>query len=117
MFANGFLLLLITIVPYPTAMVSAFLLTPSANTACAVYAGMFAAINLGYNWLWYAVGHIRAPVASNIPHEELRRVRRNYLVPLPVYALAFVAAFVNPFVSFGICMALWVYWFAILKVD
>lgn len=52
MSANGILLLLITIVPFPTAMVSAFLLTLSANTACAVYAGTFAVINLAYNWLW-----------------------------------------------------------------
>src|SRR5256886_1464698 len=46
LFANGLLLMLVTVVPFPTSLVSEYLTTPAAATACAVYAGIFVVINL-----------------------------------------------------------------------
>src|SRR5436853_5857336 len=37
--ANGFLLLLVTAVPFPTSLVAEYLTTPAAALACAIYAG------------------------------------------------------------------------------
>ncbi len=51
MFANGFLLLLVTAVPFATALVARYLVTPAAPTACAVYAGGFAVVNIAFNLL------------------------------------------------------------------
>ena len=39
LFANGLLLLLVTVVPLPTSLVAQYLSTPAAALACAVYAG------------------------------------------------------------------------------
>ncbi len=50
LFANGILLLGVTVVPFPTAVVGEYLTTPAASTACALYAGVFALINLSYNF-------------------------------------------------------------------
>jgi len=39
LFANGFLLLLVTVVPFPTSLVAQYLIEPYASMACAAYAG------------------------------------------------------------------------------
>ena len=39
LFANGFLLLLVTVVPFPTALLAEYLIKPGAPVAAAVYAG------------------------------------------------------------------------------
>jgi uncharacterized membrane protein len=52
LFANGLLLLLVTVVPFPTSLVAQYLSTSAAALACAVYAGVFVVINLAYNLLW-----------------------------------------------------------------
>src|SRR5258707_2743455 len=59
-FANGFHLLHVTIVPFITALVARYLSTPAASTACAVYAGVFAAGHLVFHRLWRVGGVSRA---------------------------------------------------------
>src|SRR5215470_18536325 len=54
LFANGLLLLLVTVVPFPTSLVTQYLLTSAAPLACAVYAGVFVVINVAYNLLWWS---------------------------------------------------------------
>ena len=110
MFANGFLLLLVILVPYPTLLVSQFLLTPSANTACAVYAGVFLTINIAYNWLWFAARDNGKLLIANITDEKIKAVTRTYFTGIPIYAIAFAVAFINAYVSLAICMLLWVFW-------
>ena len=55
LFANGFLLMLVTVVPFPTAVVSEYLRTPAGPAACTFYAGFFVLISIGF-WilLWAA---------------------------------------------------------------
>ena len=52
LFANGFLLLLVTVVPFPTALLAQYLEKPGAPVAAAVYAGTFVLAGLAYNVLW-----------------------------------------------------------------
>ena len=59
LFANGFLLLLITFVPFPTAVLAGYMDTPAARAAAAFYCGTFALVNIGYNLLWYSAAHRR----------------------------------------------------------
>lgn len=117
MFANSTLLFLVIIVPYPTLLVSQFLLTPSAKVACAVYAGAFLIINLAYNWLWFTARHKKKLLIAAITDKKIKLVTKNYLIALPMYLIAFAAAFINAYVSLTICMLLWVYWAAIIKLN
>ena len=117
MFANGFLLFLIILVPYPTLLVSEFLLTPSANTACAVYAGVFLIINLAYNWLWFAARDNGKLLIANITDEKIKLVTRNYFTGIPIYSIAFAVAFINAYVSLTICMLLWIFWATRVKLN
>ena len=55
LFANGFLLLTVTFVPFPTAVVAANLNTPDARTAVALYCGTFVANALLWNLLFATI--------------------------------------------------------------
>ncbi len=60
LFVNGFLLLLVTVVPFPTALVSAYFGKPGSGIACAVYAGLFVMISVAYNLLSRMAVHRRS---------------------------------------------------------
>jgi len=48
LFANGFLLLMVTVVPFPTAVVAEYLATDAARAAAGFYAGVFVVLALSF---------------------------------------------------------------------
>lgn len=117
LFANGFLLLTVTAVPFPTSLVAEYLNKPAAPMACAVYGGIFVVVNIAYNVLWWTVRQHRHLLRPEITDVQLRTNTRNTLLGLPLYLIATVAAFVNPYISVGICSALWVFWAVVFYED
>ena len=110
MFANGFLLLLVTIVPFSSALLSEYLRSSAAATACAVYSGLFMVINIAYNILWWSAAYQHRLLKSDVSPTLVKTRTRNYLLGFPSYLLALLAAFWNPAVSIGICSILWLFW-------
>ena len=110
LFANGLLLLLVTVVPFPTSLVTQYLNTPAAALACAVYAGIFVVINVAYNLLWWAAMHQRRLLHPAVTPGQVKRLTRHILLGLPVYLLATGLSFWNPYVSLGLCSCLWIFW-------
>ena len=110
LFANGLLLLLVTVVPFPTSLVAQYLSTPAAALACAVYAGIFVVINVAYNLLWWAATRQRRLLHPAVTPRQVKRLTRHILLGLPVYLLATLLAFWNPYVSLGLCSCLWIFW-------
>src|SRR5215467_3334324 len=110
LFANGLLMLLVTVVPFPTSLVAQYLDTPAAALACAVYAGVFVVINLAYNLLWWAAVRERRLLHPAVTPRQLKRLTRHILLGLPLYLLATLLAFWNPYVSLGLCSCLWIFW-------
>jgi uncharacterized membrane protein len=110
MFANGFLLMLVTIVPFSTAVVAEYLTSSAAATACAVYAGLFMIINIAYNLLWWSAAYHHHLLKSNVAPSLIKDRTRNYLLGFPSYLLAVLLAFWNPAISIGICSILWLFW-------
>jgi uncharacterized membrane protein len=108
LFSNGLLLLLVTLVPFPTALIAAYLTTPAASVASATYAGFFVLIDSAYNLLWWVV--LRQQPRESRRGTELRRSMLISLLGLPCYLIATVAAFWSPMLSLGICAALWIVW-------
>src|SRR5260370_4546949 len=82
LFANGLLLLLVTVVPFPTSLVAQYLSTPAAALACAVYAGIFFVINLAYNPLWWAATRQRRLPHPPVTPRQVTRLARH--LPLGV---------------------------------
>jgi len=110
LFVNGFLLLLVTSVPFPTALVAQYLTTPAAKTACALYAGVFVLINMAYNALWWLASSHQRLLKSSVSPAQVHKLTRNYALGFPLYLLAALLAFWNAYVSLGICFVLWIFW-------
>ena len=110
LFANGLLLLLVTVVPFPTSLVAQYLSTPAAALACAVYAGVFVVINVAYNLLWWTAARQRHLLYPTVTPRQVKRLTRHILLGLPVYGLATLLAFWNPYASLGLCSCLWIFW-------
>ena len=110
LFANGFLLLLVTLVPFPTSLVAQYLTTPAAAVTCAVYSGVFVVINVAYNLLWWSAAHHHRLLNPGVSPTQVKSVTRKILIGFPLYLLATLLAFWNPFVSLGICSGLWIFW-------
>ena len=110
LFANGFLLLLVTVVPFPTQLLATYLLTPAAQAVCAIYAGLFLTINLVFNLLWWLAAYQSHLLKDHISLALIRTRSRNYALGVPCYLLALVLAFWSPTVSIAICSILWLFW-------
>lgn len=110
MFANGFLLLLVTTVPFPTQLVATYLTGPAAGTACAIYAALFVVINIAYNLLWWSASQQHRLLKSNVSPALVKAYSRRYMLGFPGYLLALILAFWSPALSIGICSVLWLFW-------
>ena len=112
LFSNGFLLLIVTCVPFPTAVLAAYLNKPSANAAAIFYCATYVLISAGYNLLLGAVASSRAPgtVASAAHEAALARIRRAYRLGLLVYLAAALVAIFSAFAGLAICLSLWLLW-------
>jgi uncharacterized membrane protein len=113
LFTNGLLLLFVTVVPFPTALVAAYLRTAGAAAACTIYCATFVVGSLMYGvLLLVAARHGGRMLVPHAAAEVRRRVRDCFGVGVPLYALATAMAPIKPWVSLSICTALWVYWSA-----
>src|SRR6266545_2073227 len=75
LFANGFLLLTVTFVPFPTAVLAANLATPDAKAAVAFYCATFVANALLWNLLFATI--VRGGLLhANVSAETVANVRR-----------------------------------------
>jgi uncharacterized membrane protein len=111
LFANGFLLMLVTLVPFPTAVVAEYLRTPAAAAACTFYAGFFVLIGIAFTVLLWAA--FRPSVVD--PHASPTRMeslRKSYRLGPPLYLAATFAGPFSPWLAMGICTALWIVWAA-----
>jgi TMEM175 potassium channel family protein len=108
LYTNGALLLIVSAVPFPTALLGVYLTTAAASVVAAIYAGYIGLLNLSYNVLWWMVArpqrgrHIKGwrPPTSML---------LSYL-GFPGYLVAVAIAFWSPAASLVICGALWVLW-------
>lgn len=112
LFANGLLLLLVTFVPFPTAVLAEYLDRPGANAAAIFYCATFVLVSLSYNLLLGAVLPNRASeaVGSQAHEAAVARIRRAYRVGLVVYLTAAVVAAFSAFAGLAICLSLWGLW-------
>jgi len=109
LFANGLLLLTVTFVPFPTAVLAANLATPDAKVAVAFYCATFVANALLWNLLFTTMvrgGLLRREVTA----ATVDTVRRTYYVGALVYVLATGLAFVRPALGLVLNASLCVVW-------
>ena len=114
LFVNGLLLLFISVVPYPTAVMAEYLGTPAAPSACTFYAGFFVGISICFQLLVRAAFR-PGVLARDASQATVRRLSRSYWAGPPLYLLATVTAPFFPLTAIGICTALWIFWAAMTR--
>jgi uncharacterized membrane protein len=110
LFTNGFLLLFVTFVPFPTAVLGDRLLTEDGRAAAGLYALTFVAINAAWAFLWHAISHRRAEVAPDITDHDKRTIDVSLAIGFVCYAGAAAIAFWSALASVAVCMLLAVFW-------
>jgi len=109
LYLNGLLLLFVTFVPFPTALVAAYLERPGATAAAALYSATYFCIAIVYNLLWRHASRDRRLLDSGASAVAIEEIDRSYRFGLPLYGLAFVLAFVQLTASLVTCLALAVF--------
>ena len=106
---NGLLLLFITIVPFPTALIAEFMDKDAANTAAAVYSGMALLIALAFTGLWQHAIKDGRLLTKGFREREAEELTRQYRYGPVAYLIAFGLSFVSAKLSIGLCLALVVF--------
>ncbi|MBI3447405.1 MAG: DUF1211 domain-containing protein [Acidobacteria bacterium] len=110
LFSNGLVLLMVTFVPFPTAVVARHLGTEAGNTAVAFYCGTFLAVSFAFLALFLSVTIRRRLVREEVADEAIDRVRSAYRAGPVVYALATVLSLWSATLGLLLCGSLWILW-------
>lgn len=106
---TGLLLLIVSMVPFPTALLGAYLTTPVASVVAALYAGYIGVLNFfTYNLLWWVV--VRQQRRTHAQGSRLPTSMILSYLGFPCYLIAVGIAFWSPLVTLVICGTLWVVW-------
>jgi uncharacterized membrane protein len=108
-YANGFLLLTIVFMPFPTALVGEYLLTDTVAPAVVVY--NVVGVVQATGWILVSGAALRNRLAKNEKSvERLREGHRNGYFAVGLYSLMSVAAFWFPVAIAIVTTILWGYW-------
>ncbi len=110
LYANGFLLLMVTFIPFPTAVLAEHINSTAANTASGFYCGSMVMIGFGYNLLWFTAANKRALVKDEISNELIIKIRNAYWFGFGVYVISFVVSCFYALAGLLMCISLWILW-------
>jgi len=103
---NTLLLLGVTVVPFPTALLAAH---RQDKTAAEIFCATAVAIVLSFNLVWHYARRHPPLLRADLDPDEGRRLDRTYLLALGLYCLCFAFSFVSVHLSIRASLALAVY--------
>jgi uncharacterized membrane protein len=106
---NGLLLLGVTLVPFPTALVAEYLEHEERLIAILVYNGWFFVIAIFFNLLWRYASYKNRLFNEKTDPALVRHISRQYSVGPAAYLLVLLIAFVSPWLSLALNVALAVF--------
>ena len=110
MISNGFLLMLVALVPFPTKTLGEFLLTGAFKTAVVFYTAYFVLIGVAFRLLWHAASRNRTLLSTAVTENEIRLFTKNENIGLVCNSAILVIAFINPWVALVLSFVMWIYW-------
>jgi uncharacterized membrane protein len=113
LYANGFLLLMVTFMPFPTAVLAEHINSSAANVSSAFYCGAMVLVSVAYNVLWFTTAYKRALVKEEISDSLIIKIRNAYWFGFFVYLVSFIIAFFYAIAGLLICISLWIFWIAL----
>ena len=111
-YANGFLLLTVVVMPFPTALVGEYLLTDHAAPAVVIYNAVTAVQAIG--WILVSGAALRGRLTKDEKSTSaMRNNHRNGYFALVVYSVLALIAFWFPLGIAIVTTILWTYWLAL----
>jgi uncharacterized membrane protein len=110
LFANGFLLLMVTFINFPTAVLARYFDTQAFNIASAFYCGSMVLISVAFNLLWFSSAYNRKLVKDEITDTLIIKIRNAYWFGFFIYLAAFIISFFLPFIGLSISISMWFFW-------
>ena len=110
LYANGFLLLTITFMPFPTALLAEYIGTDYVKPAVAFYCFGGVVNSIGWNLLLYTVYKPKLLLHSNVSVDHIDTIRRSTQLGFIVYVAATVTAFWFPIIALIANLLLWIVW-------
>ena len=108
-YANGFLLLTVVFMPFPTALVGEYLLTDHAAPAVVIYNSVTAIQSVA--WILVSGAALRSHLTKDDKSTSLMRDnRRNGYLAVVVYSLLALIAIWFPLAIATVTTMLWAYW-------
>ncbi|POX55084.1 DUF1211 domain-containing protein [Streptomyces sp. Ru71] len=98
LFANLFLLLTVSVIPFPTRLLATYLTAPDsdAHTAAAVYAATMVAMGVAFSLLFLAFTSDASRLHTPVPAADRRAALRRFGVGGLCYLATVVLAYVSP---------------------
>ncbi len=110
LYLNGFLLLMFTFQPFPTALLAEHIGRPAEKVAAVVYAFIVLLIAIGYQLLWRYASHNHRLLKANVDAAKVRQITHEYNKTFPVFVVAFAVSFYNVAASLGLITALMLFY-------
>lgn len=93
---NALLLMCVSFLPFPTAVLAEYLRVPAERTTAAlVYGGTLTVTALAFDALWLYASRWGALLDARVDREQVRTITRRYLPGAPLYLLATLLALWN----------------------
>ena len=110
-YANGFLLLTVVFVPFPTALLGQYIFTNHSAPAVVIYSLVYAFQAIGWNLISHTAlksGHLLTKNEKSTI--RMRGVQKNSYFAFTVYSICTIAAFWFPLSVARIISLLWIFW-------
>jgi uncharacterized membrane protein len=109
-YANGFLLLTITFMPFSTALLAEYIATDYAKPAIAFYCFGGVVNSIGWNLLLHSVYKPKLLINTSVSISLIDNIKRSTQIGFLVYVFSTVLAFWFPFVALLLNLLLWIVW-------
>lgn len=110
MLANGFLLLLVVLVPLPTKTLGEFIDTAAQLTAAALYTGYFILISIAFNLLTQVATNPRYRLLEPSAVANVGSLVKSQRIGFVCNVLITASTFVNIWLALALSLGMWVYW-------
>ena len=109
--ANGLLLLIIALVPFPTKTVGEFLQTDARKTAILFYTGYCLLVALTSMLFMHVVkGGNGILLLKSVSNQSVRSITRGLYIGTALNAVIFISAFFVPVVALILTFCMWIFW-------
>ncbi len=113
LYANGFLLLTITFIPFPTAVLAQYLNTPQANIAVMLYSSALLVTNVAFNIWWLSMFRPIRLFPASASNAAVKRVTIQIFGGCLLYASTTVISYWSPIIGLMIIFGLQILWIII----